>query len=372
MKKRFWSAVMAVITISSLVACGASGTVATETSAPDTGGITATGAEKDISGEYKTIETVADLSKETLVWGTDAVGASTYNIGVEMSKVLEANGIGMVDVSPTSPGGMGAPYLFEGDQGIDIAFVNGAPAKWARETGTLGKPPVSGSYKALMGGLSGVCTVNLMTRKFAETNGITSLDEVFEKKLPIRIGCSNVGSMDAECVNLMLEYYGIDEETLKSWGGSVTHGAGSDISDMMADGNIDFYLDHTSQNGSTVAEIAMTQDVIFNQWSEDMIDWFIKEKGFQRVTIPAGSFKGQDQDIIWPGSPDCIFVKADMSDDLAYTITKVLCENRDLLASKYESLNVWDVSKAWESERIGGNELHPGAEKYYKEAGYIK
>ena len=360
MKKIVSMGMAAVLVAMNLAACssGGSGTAAT---APAGGETTAAAAG-----------TGADLSSVNLIWATDAVGASTYNIGVEMSKVLETAGIGMVDISPTSPGGMGAPYLFAGDTGVDIAFVNGAPAKWAREEGTLGREAIDGVYKAIAGGLSGVCTVNLLTNDFIKKHGVTSLDEVFEKKLPLRIGCSAIGSMDAECAFLVLEYYGIDRATLESWGGSITHGSGDEISDLIADGQVDFYIDHTSQNSSTMAEIALTQDVTFNVWSDDMVDWFVREKGFQRVTIPADSFKGQTADIVYPGSPDCIFVRADMEEEVAYTIAKALSENRDALVEKYESLVVWDPSKAWEEERIGGNELHPGARRYYEEAGYIK
>ena len=92
----------------------------------------------------------ADFAGETLVFSSDAVGSATYNTIVEMSKYLENDGgFGLVDVQPTSPGGMGAPYLFA-DGAVDLAFVNGAPAKWAREEGTLGKPPATG-YLAIMG-----------------------------------------------------------------------------------------------------------------------------------------------------------------------------------------------------------------------------
>ena len=61
---------------------------------------------------------------------------------------------------------MGAPYLFEQGK-TDVSFINGAPAKWAFEEGTLGKPPVKG-YSAMIGGLTNVSAVNFMTKAFMD------------------------------------------------------------------------------------------------------------------------------------------------------------------------------------------------------------
>ena len=40
--------------------------------------------------------------------------------------------------------------------------------------------------------------------------------------------------------------------------------------------------------------------------------------------------------------------------------------------AEYNSLSPWEPETAWEEMKRGGCPLHPGAEKYYKEAGYMK
>ena len=75
-----------------------------------------------------------------LLFSTHEVGTSNYTISAGIGTMWQdylPEG-SAIDVQPTSPGGMGAPYLFETGQ-ADIAFINGAPAKWAYEEGTLGK-----------------------------------------------------------------------------------------------------------------------------------------------------------------------------------------------------------------------------------------
>ena len=53
-------------------------------------------------------------------------------------------------------------------------------------------------------------------------------------------------------------------------------------------------------------------------------------------------------------------------------VTKILNENRDALVEQFASFSGWDPATCWQPEKIAGLPLHPGAERYYREAGYIK
>lgn len=188
-----------------LAACGGSSSTSTAAS-----------SEAAPSVEAKAVDGLPDMSKETLNFSSDKVGSGSYNMIVAMSKVLEkAGGFQTVNVNPDSPGGMGAPYLFASGN-TDLAFINGAPAKWAMEEGTLGKPATSG-YAAIIGGLTAVCYINCVSNAFLQKYNVSTIEEIFEQKLPLRIGCSAKGSMDAEGAYLLLEYFGVTEDDLKSW-----------------------------------------------------------------------------------------------------------------------------------------------------------
>lgn len=378
MKKRLMrlaAAGMAVVMTMGLAACGSSGssssTTAAETTAAETTAAESAAEETQEGESAASTGTDVDVSDVSLDFWSDKVGSGSYNMIVAMSKVLEEKGgFKEVNVDPSYPGGMGAPYIFK-EQGADLSFVNGAPAKWAMESGTLGREKTDG-YAGVIGGLTQVCYINCISNKFLEDNGVSTIEEIFEKKLPLRIGCSTKGSMDAEGAYLLLEYFGVTEDDLKSWGGSITNQGGDQNAEALADGQIDFYIDHTSSASSTMAQIATTCDVTFLQWGDDLVNWFVDEKGFDKITIPANSFKGQDKDLVLPGSPDCLFANTELSEDVVYQITKTLTENRDDLVAQYESFSGWDPATAWESQKLGGCPLHPGAEKYYKEAGYMK
>jgi len=306
-----------------------------------------------------------------LVFSSDQVGSSTYvksaGLAQIWQKYLPAGSV--VDVQPTSPGGMAAPYLF--NSGVaDIAFCNGAPAKWAYENGNLGKPATK-DFRALVGSLSAISAVNFMTTAFIKKYGYDQIEDVLANKKPIRIGCSPKGSMDYKCLELLLAYMKVTPEDIKSWGGDVVNGGSSDLSDMVKNGKLDMILDHTSAESSSMVQNAMTNDLHFTQWKDATLDYFVSQ-GFERVKLPANSFKGQTVDVIDAGTPDCVFVSKNMSDDVAYALTKAMCENRDYLVKNYPSMAPFDPKTCWQPGKVGGVPLHPGAERYFREVGYMK
>jgi len=88
---------------------------------------------------------------------------------------------------------------------------------------------------------------------------------------------------------------------------------------------------------------------------------------FDRATIPAGTYRGLEQDFdgLDVGSMHLI-VHASAPDDLVYAVTKILWEHREDVAARH---------RAGRSIREGnvvrdtGIPFHPGAERFYREAG---
>ncbi len=64
-----------------------------------------------------------------------------------------------------------------------------------------------------------------------------------------------------------------------------------------------------------------------------------------------------------------IAVSASMPDDLAYLVTRTINDNADHVRRIHESLADYDPSKA---HLHLGVPLHPGAERYYREKGWLE
>tara|TARA_R110000751_G_scaffold79918_2_gene161122 strand:- start:3571 stop:4527 length:957 start_codon:yes stop_codon:yes gene_type:complete len=87
------------------------------------------------------------------------------------------------------------------------------------------------------------------------------------------------------------------------------------------------------------------------------------------ATIPAGTYDGQTEDVPTVAVSNFLVTHEDVSDELAYQMTKQLFENLDTLVSAHKAAAQIDMTKALDGMPIP---LHPGAERYYREMGILK
>jgi TRAP transporter TAXI family solute receptor len=93
--------------------------------------------------------------------------------------------------------------------------------------------------------------------------------------------------------------------------------------------------------------------------------------GFVPHTLPAGIYKeqGVTEAVKTFQSPTVLIASSKTSEDVIYKITKAIVEGRD------EFGNVTSVMKGVTGADMAQNfdmPMHPGAAKYYKEAGLLK
>ena len=85
-----------------------------------------------------------------------------------------------------------------------------------------------------------------------------------------------------------------------------------------------------------------------------------------RYTIPAGTYPGQDADVQTIAQPNFLAVRADLDEDAVYQITKTIYENLPFLNAIHKATTAMSLQKALDGLPMP---LHPGAARYYKEAG---
>ena len=85
--------------------------------------------------------------------------------------------------------------------------------------------------------------------------------------------------------------------------------------------------------------------------------------------IPKGTYSNQKKDATTFGVKATVVTSANVSDELVYLVTKAVMENFDSFKAQHPAFNFLkkeDMIKAGLSAP-----LHPGAIKYYKEAGLM-
>jgi len=84
------------------------------------------------------------------------------------------------------------------------------------------------------------------------------------------------------------------------------------------------------------------------------------------VTIPAGTYSGQDADVPTAGVQNFLVTRADLSDDLVYAMTKAMFDNLPQMSAAHAAAKGIALDKAAKDSPVP---LHPGAERFYKEQG---
>lgn len=90
---------------------------------------------------------------------------------------------------------------------------------------------------------------------------------------------------------------------------------------------------------------------------------------FVAATIPAGTYKGQDQDVPTAAVINYLVTSSAVSDELAYQMTKLIFENLPELANAHAAGREIKLENAAAGSPAP---LHPGAARYYTEKGVLK
>lgn len=89
---------------------------------------------------------------------------------------------------------------------------------------------------------------------------------------------------------------------------------------------------------------------------------------YKAAMIPAGTYDGQSADVPTVAVSNYLITHDDVSDELAYEMTRLLFENVDTLTSSHQAAAQISLENALEGMPVP---LHPGAERFYREQGLI-
>lgn len=102
---------------------------------------------------------------------------------------------------------------------------------------------------------------------------------------------------------------------------------------------------------------------------DEVADPLVDAFNYEKVTIPAGTFKGQDKDVQTIGSVTQITTYEELPDEWAYNICKLVWENRKRMIQAHKAYAELDEEMVVKGVRIP---FHPGAEQYWREIGLLK
>ena len=86
------------------------------------------------------------------------------------------------------------------------------------------------------------------------------------------------------------------------------------------------------------------------------------------MEIPAGTYDGQDEAVPTLAITNILVTSSDVDEELAYQMTKQMFEHLGELTAAHNAAKAIDPKTAAKNLPVP---LHPGAERYYKEAGLL-
>lgn len=313
--------------------------------------------------------TALPASADPVRFATQGIGTSMYVYASSMAQaaqpLLPADA--RIDISTTG-GGTGAPFLIMAGK-ADMALSNGAPTRWAMDGTFPGKPKAKG-VNALVGGFDAPFLVIIFSEDFIKKSGISTMEELVAKKYPVRVAAKTVGGLGEAACRQAFEALGASYDDIRKWGGKVILTSPMEIVSQLRDGQADVTIDHLPAGQAAITELTMTANVRFVQPGDGMIKK-LQEMGWDTVIMPKGTWKNQDEDVKTLSTGVCLLASEKMPEEVAYQITKGICENKDALVAAYASMAPFDPATAWEPAKLGAP-IHPGAARYYREKGYMK
>jgi len=296
--------------------------------------------------------TTAVQAQEQLSIATGGTGGVYYPVGGGLAEIINTHIEGYsatAEVTGASVENMG--LIATGDVDLAIGLADTVAQAY---TGT-GR--FEGQQLEMVRGVASVYA-NMVQIITLEGNGITTLEDLRGKRVSIGAPGSgtevNTGAiLEANGIS----YDDIDEQRLNF----------NETADALANGDIDAGFWSVGAPNSSILNLATTNDIVIVQLSEDELAAAQDANAtFAVTTLAGGTYNGVDADITVLGIPNVLVVSSEMSDDLAYQITKAIFENIAELQAVHPAANETTVAFTMAATPVP---LHPGAIRYYEEIG---
>lgn len=241
---------------------------------------------------------------------------------------------------------------------LESGFAQGDVAAWAYTgTGIWEGKPKAEKLRAI---------ANLYPESIhlvaSEASGIKSVADLKGK----RVSLDEPGSGTLVDAQLILAAAGLTEKDI-----TPEYLKPDQAADRMKDGAMDAFFFVGGYPAGAIAELASQHKVTIVPLGGDAATKVLENKFFAKDTIPAGTYEGMTGDVPTIAVGAQWVTSADQPEELIYNITKALWN--DATRAQLDAGHAKGKMIVKENATAGlGLPLHPGAERFYKEAGLLK
>ncbi|WP_167577505.1 TAXI family TRAP transporter solute-binding subunit [Ammoniphilus sp. YIM 78166] len=360
MKKNWKRGLVSVLTgaiFVAMTACGGSGSTGTTTSQGSNGNSGA--APQTESPSAPAEKPAAAPLNLTLAGGSS--GGSWTAIG---------EGIGE-SIRRAFPG---STFSYEpGQDGANTAAVAGGMVALGMAHSPIVKQALNGEepFKSPLDNVQVVASLypGLLQVVARQDASFKSIDEIVEKKLPIRVSVNKKGTIQDLIAQSVFEAYGVTYADIESWGGKVLYSSSGESMDLFRDGRLDLYFPVIKAPETYLIETSTSVPLQLIPVKDEALVKAGEQWGMPINTIPAGTYSFLKEDYKTIELYVQLVTSSDVPEETIYQVTKSMTENLDYLKTIHNALAELTPEGM---TKTGDMPLHTGAQRLYKEIGVLK
>jgi TRAP transporter TAXI family solute receptor len=138
--------------------------------------------------------------------------------------------------------------------------------------------------------------------------------------------------------------------------------------ELIKNRQLDVTLQSAGLGVASIRDLATTMKIVVVSIPPELVAK-IGDPAYQPATIPANTYTGQDTAIPSVAIKNFLVTHEGVPADLVYSMTKAAFTNLDQLAAAHSAAKAINLADAVKAPPVP---LHPGAERYFREAGALK
>ncbi|GAA5078204.1 TAXI family TRAP transporter solute-binding subunit [Maritalea mobilis] len=191
--------------------------------------------------------------------------------------------------------------------------------------------------------------------------------ENFEDLQGMRVNVGNPGSGQRGTMEVLMAELGwtMDDFSVAS------ELQAAEQSQALCDNNIDAMIYTVGHPSGSIQEATTACDSVLVNVTGEAVDALVEANPFYRTaTIPGGMYRGNDEDTTTFGVGATFVTSADVPEEVVYQVVRAIFEDIDQFRGLHPAFANLDPAEM-ANDGLSAP-LHPGAERYYREAGLIE
>ena len=276
-----------------------------------------------------------------------------------------------VSFKPNSPGG-GVLAIAEG-QADFTATATGTEIRLANEGVAPYKASLKGKFSMAMMLYDNQFIHFLMTKEWADANGVRSWSDIAAKKPKMRLAINRPDNPHTTIGGPyeVMKAFGFSINDIEKWGGSFVLGNSQIGLDAITDGKADVFMNARNLGDSLVKDIASKRELLWIDGDPAKLEQASKVFSNRMDMVPKGTYPFMEKDYPTVRMWVSLLAGAHVPDEVVYKYVKAVAENEARVQAIGGSLKT-SFTTAKMATDPANLAYHPGALRYYREKGLVK